>query len=58
MEYREEQEHLEWGVPTHIEHEADRLYSGLASVSELAKVYCPSDIDQIIICNRRKYRIE
>lgn len=58
MEYDEQLETSEWGVPSHIEHEADRLYSGLTSISELAKSYCPSDVDMIIVCNRRKYRVE
>ncbi len=48
----------EWGVPTHLEHEADRLYSGLTSLSEISKKYCPNDVENIIACNRRKYRIE
>lgn len=46
---------FEWGVLPHLEHEADKLYTGLGSVEELCDRFSPEEIDQILDCNSRKY---
>ena len=48
-------ENYEWGVMPHLEHEADKLYSGLGSVEELFDRFSPEEVDAIIDCNSRKY---